>query len=309
MKALAVSSQTLESLSLVNKNIYGTTTYMCSYQNPSGVKKSNLKRKSYRKVAQKHVTFNLDVQCYDNSSPSAEERVSSFREKCSPPPVDENREFFSGTAKGIDGLEEDKVCRFCGKSKRKVVKLKYLDSNGKIVNVPVNQKSNWHREKMNSSSSQGWTSWPVGHTSLEEDRPNHPKIIIQGYSNRPKCSRRFSDVCECDKFPQLRASVLKAEEISKRRAQSFARRNYTTISVFHLLKHDETAAAKQIELERGKIEIESKDLLYHKRTWSQKSDAHKRFHEIYPDVIPDLRDSRRNVRRVLFSGYSSHVFR
>lgn len=42
---------------------------------------------------------------------------------------------------------------------------------------------------------------------------------------------------------------------------------------------------------------------------TSKSDVHKRYHQIHPDPIPDLRDFQRSSKRVMFCGYNSSVFR
>ena len=213
----------------------------------------------------------------------------------------------------VDGVE---VCRFCKKRKQTKIELKDIDGLGKYMKASQNEASTsgktLEREmSCHDTMDDKWAEWPIGNKSAVETPPNYPKIIIQGYNDKPKVPTRFFVTCDCDKFPQLKNSILKSEYITNRRASSFARRNYTTISVFHLLKHEGPSALgnamnnKENEVKvSSQIRRESLD----DPSLNMKSEARTRLHINFPEKHPDLRDSKRTILKFVFNGHPSYLF-
>ena len=303
-----LSLATSETLASVNKSIYCTTTYMSSYKDPFSVKKSSLKSGIKKDSNTKRVRFSDDVAKYRSTPPeNALLEVENINSNDGSNATESDTE----QSKNDSARENvDEICRFCGKSKRRPVKLKYLDVDG---NTRTFASSMFKKDNLLSSSTalriQNRASWPTRNNGLDDKRPNYPRIIIKGYNDKPKCPILSSEFCECDKFPHLRESILKAEALAKRRAASFARRNYTTISVFHLLKHEPSGAEGRIPKRDHSSDTITKEPRISEWNRDYKSDANRKFYERFPDGVPDLRDSRRNVRRIIFCGHRSQVLR
>ena len=118
------------------------------------------------------------------------------------------------------------ICRFCGMRTKRLAELKYFD-------VPKNvPKAAQGRSKdLKYNKPEDLLYWPPGLNNHSSRPASYPKIIIQGYNNRPPMAKKLFNVCQCEQHPHLKHSILKSEAILRRRAASFARRNQSTISV------------------------------------------------------------------------------
>ena len=332
---LKLSQKTSKALTDVNKNCY-STTYLSSYTNP-------LCADASEKIETTHVSFNDNVTCYERETETvttdktrtaklAEERSDASKEAESTKVstnetgstnvmTDETQtmKIAEETSDGpkdteiVDGVE---VCRFCKKRKRTKIELKDIDGLGKYMKASQNKASTsgktLEREMpCYDTMEDKWAEWPIGNKSAVETPPNYPKIIIQGYNDKPKVPTRFFVTCDCDKFPQLKNSILKSEYITNRRASSFARRNYTSISVFHLLKHEGPSALGNVVNNKEnevKVSPQVRRESVDDPSLNMKSEARTRLHNNFPEKHPDLRDSKRTILKFVFNGHPSYLF-
>eukprot|EP00112_Aurelia_sp_Birch-Aquarium-sp1_P007793 Seg1851.5 transcript_id=Seg1851.5/GoldUCD/mRNA.D3Y31 product="hypothetical protein" protein_id=Seg1851.5/GoldUCD/D3Y31 len=340
---LKLSQTTGKALTDVNKRSY-STTYLSSYTNPLSVD-------AWEKTEPRRVSFNEKVTCYEKETEKAttdETRTAKLAEERSEASKETGSSKVSsdetGSAKFTTGETEDtkvmtaetqtaklaeetsdgpkdtvivdgvEVCRFCSKRKQTRVELKDVDGLGiKAYQNKTIAGGKTLERKMScyDTMEDKWAEWPVGNKSAVETPPNYPKIIIQGYNDKPKCPTRFFVACDCDKFPQLKNSILKSEYITNRRASSFARRNYSTISVFHLLKHegpsvlDTTVNNKESEV---RVSSQPRRASLDDPSLNMKSDARARLHNNFPEELPDLRDTKRTILKFVFNGYPSYLF-
>lgn len=283
-----------ETLASVNISIYGTTTYMSSFKDPVSVKKPDDIREPKKKLISKRVRFSEKVEKVESIPPENEvlDNESEVDEITAP----KEETGTQNDAVGRGSVNKDETCQICGKIKVKKGQLNILGAREDVTGYSSSFPDDRPAQKR-----------AARHTvrnKTKEHAYSYPKMFMNA---RPK---RLSNVyCECEKYQHLKDSLLKAEAVARRRAESFARRNFTTISVFHLLKNEANAAKKQQFRRRGNHETITKEPRINEWNRDYKSDANRRFHVNFPQGAPDLRDSMRNVRRVIFCGHRSQVFR
>eukprot|EP00794_Sanderia_malayensis_P012829 gene12829-14145_t len=315
----ALSKNTCEAICDANKAVYHTTTYMKDFpeSNNKAVLKSLLKSSTAKHDREKRVNFKNDVQYLEpnetgekNGEKQDEEQVVFDVSKEVTPASRASTYDPSRDESGVNS-----ICRFCGKRKRHAVVLRFMDKDGRItygsnsyVARAVSRESSLNLHHKDRS---------IGLANTRENSLSLPRIIANDCNNRSRGTRRY--FCQCpEKQPQPKESKLKSEALLKRRAANYERRNYTTISVFHKLNQSGDNAEQHDAGDTANLASSSKpvdDVIRDKKPrfqdWPRyyKAETHERFHQMFPETEPDLRDSRRTVRRVVFGGYRSHVLR
>ncbi len=330
---MKLSKNTLQKMSEVNDSIYKTTTHMRDFPNILTAKRSSLKSKIAQNESQKRVSFEKNVEVLDNDEiqykqldqndeeddGSSENHTSDLPKDAELNPsrivtFDTNDVTIDPSNATFDTQQQD-FCQFCGKRKGHREEMKVLEENECLLNSSQNERIPHGDTLRKSPLSPNYSCRPLGLESIHHYPPNYRKLVIEGCNNRPRGPKRFFDICQCDEYPELIESVLKAEAMWKRKAANFKRRNFTTISVFHKLKQGENnnniCPVKSEEKSCCQIARKKSKKMprWQNHPLNQKSKAHARFHEKFPELAPDLRDAKEPLRRVMVCGYHTHVFR
>ena len=236
----------MEALTSLHKKVCWTTTYMRSYSDPYSPKK--LTGTSTDVSNSKKVTFSDHVEHFDSTS-DENEQLDKIPDEMNQneASVKEDVEQASATSCDENIADDEKICRFCCKKIRKIADVKFLKENGKMERSALSSGNGENSTPSIHYPNQKRVAWPVQNKNFLGLKPNYPKLIINGYNDKPRCQKISSLFCTCEQSPELKQSILKEEFVRRRRASSFARRNHTTISVFHLLKYDAPGAQRILQ--------------------------------------------------------------
>lgn len=247
-------------LASTNRNLYNTTTYMSSYRDPLHFMHQSLQAQDDDQDSRsvqfsEHVnSFGVDhSQCVKHDRAEAARAASTVKENNKP---------------SVNDVDNDDIGA-CGECKRKL-----LDSQEKEKAVESCSNVGGRAD----DKGQKFSTLPNGDKNHKKQCSHHPRMTSTYLKARPKTRRKLTNNYECNQMPYSKQSMLKAEAVARRRELSFARRNFSTISLHGLLQREPKGARKQQDVNK----IISKESRV--RDWNRdfKSVAIKKFHRLFP---------------------------
>ena len=264
-----LSKRTMEALRSYRTSLCWTTTYMNTYKDPHGEKRANAKKRTKTNVNSSQVNRPANESKSSKDHDIAKERTRRSSD--------------------VACVKKPRICGYCYKRKGKISGIKIENENRKMDCSTLPKEIGRNVLPSKNEEMQKRVTWPVAQKDMRGSKPTNTDITIGGYNDRLKCPVLSSPFCKCDvKSQALKESMRKANALARRRAASFDKRNFTTISVFHLLKHDPVAAQRQLFHKDRTSDTFMKKPYCSDWNIDYRSDAVRQFYEKFPEGTPVL---------------------
>lgn len=153
-----------------------------------------------------------------------------------------------------------------------------------------------------------WPCWPPGGKNTP---PCYPKIILPKYCIHPvKNSKTTKGFCKC-----VQHQPCVVYRVLSDRSKEDMNQEYETEENIVDGQPSETNLLQEKQSARGYKMQRPLTKQKYRRCWPLKiepgfkTEAHQKFHQIYNDVSPDLRDAAMEGKKHNFHGFNVHLFR